>query len=174
MATQGFKARQSIRDAQLEAARLLSQPAINQTFGELQGLFGGTLNSLLSRQALSGQIASRGVQSNLGRLGLGQTGLGQALGAGIRTGSTFQGNLLRAQSFQQLLQQAFNLQQQRANIPLAGLNAFAATGQEQGGGILGGIGQAASTFASLFPGGAQSFNAGQQAQQGNFTPPLLQ
>lgn len=148
-----FKQRQQQSDFLYRGLEQLDPGHIAGAFGQLQGLQGGFLNQMLSSQGLAGQMASGGIQASLGRAGLGSTGLGQALGQGAQMGAAFQGNTLRSRMMMDLLQEAFGLQQSRANPFFQAMNAVPG-GPNQS--VFGGAAGGAAGVLGMFGMGQQS------------------
>ena len=150
---QAFKDRQQRRDNLQFALRQTDDIKIRNRFNELQNMQAPFLNTLLQSQGLAGQQSASALGAGLARQGLGSTGLGATLGAGLRAGSAFQGNQLRARMQQDLLGQALNIQQGRAASIMGqdfsshqGLTATSGAIQ----GVAGGITAAGLLFPNLF------------------------
>jgi hypothetical protein len=107
----------------------LGQGAIGRRFEGLQDTYAPMLAQMSQASQIGANMDTQSMQANLARQGLGGSGLGTALGAGLRTGATFQTNQLRARLAAEAMQQAIGLQQNTASMIMA-----RATGQvpEQG------------------------------------------
>lgn len=128
MASFEFQQRQTQRDFIERALGQLSGTNIGRLFEELKGMFGPEFDAIMRNANLTAQTQERGIMAELGRAGL-QQGPGLALAAGARAGTMNAANTTRAQLISQLLNNALQVQGQRADI--LGQNASAVFQQQQ-------------------------------------------
>ena len=164
-------------DLGLRAVGELGASAINSQFAGLQKSFSPILSQMAQGAAIGANMETQALQANLARQGLGGTGLGSALGSGMRSGATFQTNILRSKLLSELFGKAVGTQTQRAGAFLntAGLIKKEASGFQQTVGALGVAGNLLGSAGSLglfdglsglFGGGTPDFEANMRRGHG--------
>lgn len=110
----------TMEDALGRARHFLSPEATKETFGQLQDLYGPTASALAADLSTQNQAVGTAIQAGMNTRGLGDTGLGLALAGGARRGASFRNRQLLADMDRAALQEAIQLNQQRANLELGG------------------------------------------------------
>ena len=148
-------------DLGLRAVGELGASAINSQFAGLQQSFNPILAQMAQGAAVGANMDTQSLQANLARQGLGGTGLGAALGAGLRSGATFQTNQLRAKLLSDLFGAAVQTQGQRAQsfLTTAGQLQAEPSGFQQTAGVIGAVGNVVGGLGAL-----GVFGDGQQPQ----------
>ena len=126
-----------------QALKDLGVGRISNTFRGFAGLMDPYMSAMGEAAQVGANMDQQALQASMARQGLGGSGLGAALGAGLRSGATFQSNQLRAR----LLSDMFGAAQQnalaRANVRMQqalGMNPQQSTAGSIFGGALQGAG----------------------------------
>ena len=141
-----------------QAQQALGAGAIGQQFQGFQSQFNPIIAQMAQGAAVGANMDTQSLQAGLARQGLGGTGLGAALGAGLRSGATFQTNQLRAKLLADLFGQAVGTQTSKAQgfLTTAGQIQAAPSGFQQTMGVLQTAGNIMAPLGMMLGGGTQA------------------
>lgn len=100
----------------------LSSPAITQAYDQARNRYAPMVSALNADLMTQNQAVGTSIQAGMNLSGLGSTGIGQALAGGARQGASFRNRQLVADLDQSAMQEALQIQTQKANAAMALVN----------------------------------------------------
>jgi hypothetical protein len=109
----------ALNQAWNRANTALGSDAIGQAFAGAQRRYAPTVSAMSNDVSLQNQAVGTSIQAGMNLSGLGSTGIGQALAGGARQGASFRNRQLVADLDRSAMQEALQIQTQKANAALA-------------------------------------------------------